>query len=117
MFCDDVDKKGRRYFDAEEVHARINKIARVRRAKKRKLLIQFEEGIDALDVTQAFSFSPRVRKALRRLNIKTVKQLRDTKAVELIGLKNFGMTSLNEVIYELGERGMSLADADPGRVI
>ena len=52
--------------------------------------------------------SVRSRKALQRLNINTVGDLAARTEAELLGCKNFGLTSLNEIKQQLGTFGMGL---------
>ncbi len=52
--------------------------------------------------------SVRSRKALQRLNINTLAELASRTEDELLGCKNFGQTSLNEIKQQLGNFGMSL---------
>src|SRR6476659_7346619 len=52
--------------------------------------------------------SVRSRKALQRLNINTVGELASRTEAELLGCKNFGQTSLNEIKQQLSSFGMSL---------
>lgn len=52
--------------------------------------------------------SVRSRKALQRLNINTVGELASRTEAELLGCKNFGQTSLNEIKQQLGTFGLSL---------
>jgi len=52
--------------------------------------------------------SVRSRKALQRLNINTVAELAARTEDELLGCKNFGQTSLNEIKQQLGTFGMTL---------
>ena len=52
--------------------------------------------------------SVRSRKALQRLDINTVGQLASRTEDELLGCKNFGITSLNEIKQVLGSMGVSL---------
>src|SRR5207249_10098693 len=52
--------------------------------------------------------SVRSRKALQRLNINTVAELSSRTQAELLGCKNFGQTSLNEIKQQLSGFGMSL---------
>jgi DNA-directed RNA polymerase subunit alpha len=52
--------------------------------------------------------SVRSRKALQRLNINTIGELSSRTEDELLGCKNFGQTSLNEIKQQLGTFGMSL---------
>jgi len=52
--------------------------------------------------------SVRSRKALQRLNINTLGELSSRTEDELLGCKNFGQTSLNEIKQQLATFGMSL---------
>ncbi len=52
--------------------------------------------------------SVRSRKALQRLNINTVGELASRTEDELLGCKNFGQTSLNEIKQQLGTLGIGL---------
>jgi DNA-directed RNA polymerase subunit alpha len=56
--------------------------------------------------------SVRSRKALQRLNINTVAELAARTEAELLGCKNFGQTSLNEIKQQLAALGMSLRKLD-----
>lgn len=55
--------------------------------------------------------SVRARKALQRLNIQTIGELASRSETELLGVKNFGQTSLNEIRQRLGEYGLTLRRA------
>jgi DNA-directed RNA polymerase subunit alpha len=52
--------------------------------------------------------SVRSRKALQRLNINTIGELISRTEEELLGCKNFGQTSLNEIKQQLGNFGVGL---------
>src|SRR5207244_11291218 len=52
--------------------------------------------------------SVRSRKALQRLNINTIGELASRTEDELLGCKNFGQTSLNEIKQQLASFGMGL---------
>jgi DNA-directed RNA polymerase subunit alpha len=52
--------------------------------------------------------SVRSRKALQRLNINTLGELASRTEAELLGCKNFGQTSLNEIKQQLASFGMGL---------
>jgi DNA-directed RNA polymerase subunit alpha len=52
--------------------------------------------------------SVRSRKALQRLNINTIGELASRTEAELLGCKNFGQTSLNEIKQQLGTFGLGL---------
>jgi len=56
--------------------------------------------------------SVRSRKALQRLNINTLGELASRTEDELLGCKNFGQTSLNEIKQQLGTFGMGLRTLD-----
>ena len=52
--------------------------------------------------------SVRARKALQKLNIRTLGDLTRRTDAELLGCKNFGVTSLNEIKKAIGNLGLSL---------
>ncbi len=52
--------------------------------------------------------SVRARKCLQKLNIHTIGELMSKTEAELLGCKNFGVTSLNEINKALGDLGLSL---------
>ncbi|MHC4159242.1 MAG: DNA-directed RNA polymerase subunit alpha C-terminal domain-containing protein, partial [Planctomycetota bacterium] len=54
----------------------------------------------------------RSRKCLQKLNIRTVSELIRRTEAELLGVKNFGVTSLNEIKRTLGSIGLSLRRLD-----
>jgi len=55
--------------------------------------------------------SVRARKCLQRLNIATVGELASRNESELLSVKNFGTTSLNEIKQRLAELGLSMRPA------
>ena len=65
------------------------------------------EGILATPIAQ-IEFSVRARKALERLSIRTLGELASKTEAELLDVRNFGQTSLNEVVQRLGEYGLRL---------
>ena len=56
--------------------------------------------------------SVRARKCLQKLNIRTIGDLTRTTDAELLGCKNFGVTSLNEINKRLSGVGLSLRSLD-----
>lgn len=60
------------------------------------------------------SLSVRARKALQMLNIHTLGDLVTHTEAELLGVKNFGATSLSEVRAKLNEYGLSLRQIEGG---
>jgi DNA-directed RNA polymerase subunit alpha len=56
--------------------------------------------------------SVRARKCLQKLNIHTIGELISKTEAELLGCKNFGVTSLNEINKALGDLGLSLRSLD-----
>ena len=60
------------------------------------------------DPVDQLNVSVRARKALSLLNIQTIGDLISHTEDELLGIKNFGMTSLDEIKEKLAERGLSL---------
>jgi DNA-directed RNA polymerase subunit alpha len=61
---------------------------------------------------QDLELSVRSRKALQRLNINTLGDLAARTEAELLGCKNFGQTSLNEIKQQLASFGMGLRKLD-----
>lgn len=60
---------------------------------------------------EALDLSERPRNCLRRAQVKTVGELVQRSADDLLNITNFGQKSLEEVIAKLDELGLSLADA------
>jgi DNA-directed RNA polymerase subunit alpha len=58
------------------------------------------------------NLSVRARKALQMLNIRTVAELCARTEAELMGVKNFGQTSLVEIKERLADMGLSLRDVE-----
>lgn len=56
--------------------------------------------------------SVRARKCLQKLNIRTIGELIHRTEAELLGIKNFGATSLNEIKKAIGNLGLSLRSLD-----
>jgi DNA-directed RNA polymerase subunit alpha len=56
--------------------------------------------------------SVRARKCLQKLNIRTIGELTRRTEAELLGVKNFGVTSLNEIKKSLADLGISLRTLD-----
>jgi len=56
--------------------------------------------------------SVRARKCLQKLNLHTIGELTRTTEAELLGCKNFGVTSLNEIKKALSGLGLSLRSLD-----
>jgi DNA-directed RNA polymerase subunit alpha len=63
-----------------------------------------------------FELSVRSRNCLKKMNIKTLGDLLRTTEPELLGYKNFGETSLNEIKQLLAAKGLRLGQAvDDGK--
>ena len=62
----------------------------------------------------SLELSVRARKALQLLNISSVGELAARTEAELMGVKNFGTTSLDEIKKKLGDFGLSLRALEPG---
>ena len=62
--------------------------------------------------TDDLQLSVRARKCLQKLNIHTIGELIARTDAELLGVKNFGVTSLNEVKKALTDLGLSLRSLD-----
>ncbi len=58
------------------------------------------------------SLSVRARACLRNLNMRTIDELIRKTDAELLGCKNFGVTSLNEIKKAIGKYGLSLRSLD-----
>jgi len=56
--------------------------------------------------------SVRAKKCVQKLNIRTIGELISKTDAELLGCKNFGVTSLNEINKALGDLGLSLRSLD-----
>ena len=56
--------------------------------------------------------SVRSRKCLEKLEIRTIGDLTRKTDAELLGCKNFGVTSLNEIRKAIGSIGLSLRSLD-----
>jgi len=70
-----------------------------------------EEGLRNKTVDD-LQLSVRARKCLQKLNIRTIGELTCRTDAELLGCKNFGVTSLNEIKKALGDLGLSLRSLD-----
>jgi len=62
--------------------------------------------------TDDLQLSVRARKCLQKLNLHTIGEVTRTTEAELLGCKNFGVTSLNEIKKSLGGLGLSLRSLD-----
>ena len=67
------------------------------------------EGVLATPIERV-EFSIRARRALQSLNVKTLGDLASRSEPELLGCKNFGQTSLNEIRQRLSEYGLQLRE-------
>ena len=70
-----------------------------------------EEGLGHKSVDD-LQLSVRSRKCLQKLNLRTISDLTSRTEAELLGCKNFGVTSLNEVKKALTDLGLSLRNLD-----
>lgn len=80
---------------------------RVRAEVYEELKDQASEAVLAKNIAQ-LDFSVRARKALQLLGVYTVGDLATRTEAELMGIKNFGATSLHEVREKLGQYGLDL---------
>lgn len=69
-----------------------------------------DQGVLATPIAQ-LDFSIRARKALEGLNVVTLGDLSSKSEAELLGCKNFGQTSLNEITQRLSEHGLKLKES------
>jgi len=91
-------------------------------ALEEKLLPSAEnsEGIAIIDEDEGLRNKPvddlqlsvRARKCLQKLNLRTIGELTYKTEAELLGVKNFGVTSLNEINKALTNLGLSLRSLD-----
>lgn len=63
--------------------------------------------------TSRLGLSVRARKAAAKLGAVTVAHLTNLKSTELLAQKNFGPTSLREVVTKLAAHGLRLLDVGP----
>ncbi|MGB2864889.1 MAG: DNA-directed RNA polymerase subunit alpha C-terminal domain-containing protein [Sedimentisphaerales bacterium] len=70
-----------------------------------------EEGLKNKPVDD-LRLSVRARKCLQKLNIRSIGEITSKTDAELLGCKNFGVTSLNEVKIALTDLGLSLRNLD-----
>jgi len=70
-----------------------------------------EEGLKNKSVDD-LRLSVRARKCLQKLNIRSIGEITSKTDAELLGCKNFGVTSLNEVKIALTDLGLSLRSLD-----
>jgi DNA-directed RNA polymerase subunit alpha len=99
-----LDQKGLHLgMEIEEKHLPAEETADEETAEDRSLL---NKSLDDLQL------SVRARKCLQKLNIHTVGELTRTTDAELLGCKNFGVTSLNEIKRTLTSFGLSLRSLD-----
>ncbi len=86
------------------------------KAARRVLMEQYKgtgrENVLAKTVAD-LNLSVRARKALSLLNIQTLGDLASHTEAELMGIKNFGATSLKEIREKLVENGLELRKLDP----
>lgn len=72
-----------------------------------------EGSLEILNKSLAeIEFSSRSRKCLQRLNLTTLGDLTSKAEAELLSIKNFGQTSLNEIKQRLADFGLTLRKAD-----
>ncbi|MCW5776334.1 MAG: tetratricopeptide repeat protein [Phycisphaeraceae bacterium] len=86
------------------------------RAARRQMMDQLRGSGKEMVLNKPVSdlqLSVRARKALQLLNIQTLGDLASHTEAELMGVKNFGATSLTEVKERLGELGLTLRTLDP----
>jgi DNA-directed RNA polymerase subunit alpha len=70
-----------------------------------------DEGLRNKSVDD-LQLSVRARKCLQKLNLRTIGELTHKTEAELLGVKNFGVTSLNEINKALANLGLSLRRLD-----
>ncbi len=70
-----------------------------------------DEGILGKSIDD-LQLSVRARKCVQKLNMRTLGEIVQKTEAELLGCKNFGVTSLNEIKKALGSLGLSLRSLD-----
>jgi DNA-directed RNA polymerase subunit alpha len=70
-----------------------------------------DEGLLSKPITD-LQWSVRAKKAIQKLNIRTIGDLTRTTEAEFLGCKNFGVTSLNEIKRGLANLGLSMRTLD-----
>lgn len=86
-------------------------VSRVHQDRYEELLNHAPEQILKQPVS-ALNLTVRARKALQALNIQTLGELAIRTEAELMGIKNFGTTSLVEISEKLREHGLELRNID-----
>jgi DNA-directed RNA polymerase subunit alpha len=82
--------------------------------------VEISEGTVAIDEDEGLRNKPvddlqlsvRARKCLQKLNLRSIGELTHKTEAELLGCKNFGVTSLNEINKALTNLGLSLRSLD-----
>ncbi len=83
-------------------------------------LVEISEGTVIIDEDEGLRNKPvddlqlsvRARKCLQKLNLRSIGELTHKTEAELLGVKNFGVTSLNEINKALTNLGLSLRSLD-----
>ncbi len=75
------------------------------------VIIDEDEGLRNKPVDD-LQLSVRARKCLQKLNLRSISELTHKTEAELLGVKNFGVTSLNEINKALTNLGLSLRSLD-----
>ncbi len=75
------------------------------------VIIDENEGLRNKPVDD-LQLSVRARKCLQKLNLRSIGELTYKTEAELLGVKNFGVTSLNEINKALVNLGLSLRSLD-----
>ena len=82
--------------------------------------VEISEGTVIMDEDEGLRNKPvddlqlsvRARKCLQKLNLRSIGELTNKTEAELLGVKNFGVTSLNEIKKALTNLGLSLRSLD-----
>jgi DNA-directed RNA polymerase subunit alpha len=75
------------------------------------VIIDEDEGLRNKPVDD-LQLSVRARKCLQKLNLRSIGELTHKTEAELLGIKNFGVTSLNEIKKAITNLGLSLRSLD-----
>ena len=72
---------------------------------------ELQQGLSNKPI-EDLQLSVRAKKCLQKLNLRTIGELTSKTEAELLGCKNFGVTSLNEIKNVIEDIGLSLRIID-----
>lgn len=104
---DGIESACKRFPTIRQLVSEVRKLRK--RHRERKLAGQVNADWSQVGV-DIFSWSTRVQKTFKRLDIETVGDLLNVTAGQLMQAENFGETSLNEVEWKLSQLGLKLKE-------